>query len=389
VCQPLVKSIQDKAEVNDSFLSIQRVKESIMCKFRYRPPLGESGPANSQRKLTEYSVCRPAGTAWIVVALFCSYVSAINHVRSEVVRIDSPTPGLKLALHHEFVPQQRRQQARIVLFAEGSAVPTSGNAGYKINGFSWMDDLAERGFDVWSLDYQGLGDSSRYPDTNSGPKGTASECAEQLATAARYILKERRADKLAVIGDSFGTLVAGVFATKAPELVNELVLFAPVTPATEPKPPDTSLIQQYDVVTPQDFAQLYSGWLPPGAWTGINGDFFVKDWGAKYLDTDPESRHRSPPGVMIPSGPDVEMERVRAGVFPYDPAKISVPTMIVLGEWDAIATEAGGKRLFDRLTTAPRKALFIIGHGTHLPQFEQVRFEAYAVVRAFLETSRH
>ena len=155
-------------------------------------------------------------------------------IRSETILIDSPVPGLKLALHHEFVnarPTSRRPRV-IVLFAEGSAVPTSGNAGFKINGSSWMDNLAVNGFDVWSLDYLGYGESGRYPDSEADiPPGRASACAAQLERAARFILKRQRAHRLSVIGDSFGSLVAGIYATSAPQLLDKLVLFAPTTPA--------------------------------------------------------------------------------------------------------------------------------------------------------------
>jgi pimeloyl-ACP methyl ester carboxylesterase len=88
---------------------------------------------------------------------------------------------------------------------------------------------------------------------------------------------------------------------------------------------------------------------------------------------------------MVPSGPAVDMAEVSAGRFVYDPAKINVPTLIIFGEWDAIATEEGGKRLFDLLTGTQRKSRVIIGRGTHLPQFESVRFELYRNISTFLE----
>jgi hypothetical protein len=163
----------------------------------------------------------------VILLIICSGNAYADNkgIRSELVRIDSAVPEFKLALHHEFVTQSAVALQRIVLFAEGSAVPTSGNAAFKIGGLSWMDDLAEHGFDVWSLDYLGYGDSSRYPDSKTGsPIGRASDCAEQLAEAARYILKKEKAEKLAVIGDSFGTLVAGVFAARSSELLDKLGL---------------------------------------------------------------------------------------------------------------------------------------------------------------------
>src|SRR6185369_14967641 len=104
---------------------------------------------------------------------------------------------------------------QIVLFAEGSAVPTAGNAAFKINGVSWMDSLALSGFDVWSLDYLGYGESSRYRESDlANFRGRASDCANQLARAVRFILAKRQIHKLSIIGDSFGSLVAGVYASR-------------------------------------------------------------------------------------------------------------------------------------------------------------------------------
>jgi pimeloyl-ACP methyl ester carboxylesterase len=333
--------------------------------------------------------CSPhIGKGLSALLIICGgYAFANNEpLRTETVRIDSAVPEFKLALHHEFAAQSDNTRKRIVLFAEGSAVPTAGNAAFKIGGLSWMDDLAEHGFDVWSLDYLGTGDSSRYPESKTGgPPGRASDCAEQLAEAARYILKKEKVEKLTVIGDSFGSLVAGIFATRTPELLDKLVLVAPVTPAAQPKPMQASQVPNYDFVTVDDFWRIYMSWLPKGESTGVNQDFFLRDWGPKYLDGDPESRHRNPPSVMVPSGPDIDLAEVSAGRFVYEPAKIKVPILVILGEWDAIATEEGGKRLFDLLTGTQRKSLVIIGRGTHLPQFESVRFELYRNIRTFLE----
>jgi hypothetical protein len=79
-----------------------------------------------------------------------SSVGAAQNVRitSEIIRIDSPIPGLRLGLHHYLRKSARPPSRQIVLFAEGSAVPTAGNAGFKIDGVSWMDNLALSGFDV-------------------------------------------------------------------------------------------------------------------------------------------------------------------------------------------------------------------------------------------------
>ena len=312
-------------------------------------------------------------------------------IRSEIIRIDSPIPGLKLALHHEFSttrPALRRSR-NIVLFAEGSAVPTSGNAGFKIDGSSWMDNLADNGFDVWSLDYLGYGESSRYPDTDTGiPPGRASDCASQLEWAARFILKKQRAERLSVIGDSFGSLVAGIYATRAPQLLDKLVLFAPLTPVPAPRATTESRpTPKYRFVTADDLWRLYLSWLPEGESAGLDRNFFLGQWGSRYLSSDPTSRQRTPPSVMVPAGPDLDSLDIDAGRFPYDPRRIKAPTLVIFGEWDSVATEDGGKRLFALLTGTKHKRRIVIGRGTHILQLEPVRLDLYREVQTFLKTS--
>jgi pimeloyl-ACP methyl ester carboxylesterase len=310
-------------------------------------------------------------------------------VRSETIRIDSSIPDLKLALHHKFsTVQPARRPKPIVLFAEGSAVPTTGNAGFRIDGLSWMDYLARKGFDVWSLDYLGLGYSSRYPEssTETAP-GRASDCAVQLESAARFILKRQRAQKLSIIGDSFGSLVAGILATKTPQLIHKLILFAPLTPTLNAKTTSRSIgAASYDFVTPGDLWGLYSSWLPKGEFAGLDRQFFLSNWGSKYLSSDPTSRQRTPPSVKVPAGPALDSADINAGRFPYDPSEITAPTLIIFGEWDSLATDEGAKRLCDLMTGTANKRRVIIGHGTHILQLESVRFVLYREVETFLKS---
>jgi pimeloyl-ACP methyl ester carboxylesterase len=305
-------------------------------------------------------------------------------IQSEIVRINSAIFGLQLALHHRFLTT--RAARKVVLFAEGSAVPTSANADFKINGSSWMDNLASSGFDVWSLDYLGYGESSRYRDRDlENFPGRATDCASQLTLAVRFILKRQRASRLSLIGDSFGSLVAGIYATRSPQTVETLILFAPVTPVSVPQPsqeprPST----RFHLVTPDDLWQLYASWLPKGEFAGLTQHFFLTSWGSKYLDSDPTSRQRTPASIMVPAGPDVDSINIAAGRFPYDPRLIQAPTLIIFGEWDSVATEAGGQRLFELLSGTRHKRQIVIGKGTHILQLESNRHILYREVENFL-----
>ena len=307
-------------------------------------------------------------------------------ITTELLRIDSPIADLQLALHHCFRKSTHTFSGKVVLFAEGSAVPTSGTAAYKISGVSWMDSLALSGFDVWSLDYLGYGGSSRYRENDLASfPGRASDCATQLAHAVDFILTKRRIHRLSLIGDSFGSLVAGVYASRSPELVDRLILFAPVTPVADAKPDKAQRpASQFHLVAPDDLWQLYTTWLPKDKYVGIDRDFFLKTWGEKYLDSDRASRQRVPPTVMIPAGPDLDTIDIEHGRFPFDPALIKAPTLIIFGEWDAVATEEGAKRLFDLLTGTRDKRQIVIGRGTHVIQLESSRQVLFTEVVTFL-----
>ena len=48
-----------------------------------------------------------------------------------------------------------------------------------------------------------------------------------------------------------------------------------------------------------------------------------EDWAARYLDCDPESRTRTPPGVKTPTGPFVEILRAWDGELAFDPGLVA------------------------------------------------------------------
>ena len=57
-----------------------------------------------------------------------------------------------------------------------------------------------------------------------------------------------------------------------------------------------------------------------------------------YLRSDPTSAAWTPPTVKIPNGRAADTADIERGRFTYDPGRIRAPTLIVMGELDAIAT---------------------------------------------------
>jgi pimeloyl-ACP methyl ester carboxylesterase len=85
--------------------------------------------------------------------------------------------------------------------------------------------LANNGYAVWLLDIAGYGSSQKVED---GFMPNSDYAAEDIAAAARLITETSKTEKLDVLGWSWGTVTGGRFAAKYPELVNRLVLYAPI-----------------------------------------------------------------------------------------------------------------------------------------------------------------
>jgi alpha-beta hydrolase superfamily lysophospholipase len=310
-------------------------------------------------------------------------------VAEETVHISGPLPGLKLGLRHAAsgMPEPARP---VVLILPGAAVPVSGNPDYPFTaGRSLMTALAQSGLDVWALDYYGFGESDRYPEMNEpadkhAALGTAEECADQVDSAVSYLRLHHHAERIMLIGDSGGSLVAGVFATRRPQLVARLVLFGPVTPFTG-GPSASEPLPAYDLMTPQLLWNLFTSWSEAAGTPAVLDPAGYQAWAENYLHSDPASRTRTPPSVKIPNGRQADLAAVVGGRFPYDPGKITAPTLVVMGEWDAIATFPGAEWLLHALRHAKARRLVVIGHGSHTIQFETGRDELYRTLADFLQ----
>jgi pimeloyl-ACP methyl ester carboxylesterase len=74
-----------------------------------------------------------------------------------------------------------------------------------------------------------------------------------------------------------------------------------------------------------------------------------------------------------------------AGKPVYDPAKITVPTLLLVAEWDRDTPPAMAQTLFPLLVNAPAKRLVLFGEGTHTILLEKNRMQLFNEVQLFLE----
>ena len=146
------------------------------------------------------------------------------------IKLDSRVEGKKINL--SYMKPKAGKLNKAVLFIHGASFPSALAAGFRMGGVSWMDVLAEAGYDVFTLDFLGYGKSDRYNymlglEGENDQRGIGKEVAEDIDIAMDYIMQFKGLNSVHLIGHSWGATVSGYYASLHPDKVNKLVLFAP------------------------------------------------------------------------------------------------------------------------------------------------------------------
>lgn len=249
---------------------------------------------------------------------------------------------------------------RPVLYIHGATFPSANSMMFRFDSVSWADELNKAGLSVWALDFAGFGGSEFYPEMvqpappAGEPLGRAPEAATQIERAVRAILAETGATRVSIIAHSWGTMAAGLFATRRPELVNRIVFFGPVVrrEIMSGVPP----LGTWRFLTVEEQHKRFVEDVPAGQ-PPVLLDRYFAEWSALYLKSDPSSGTRTPPSVKTPNGPVADIMAAWSGSLAYDPALIKSPVVIVRGEWDGLCKDADVAWLLAALTSAPQKTI--------------------------------
>ncbi len=276
----------------------------------------------------------------------------------------------------------------VLLFVHGATYPSETGFDLRLDGLSWMDVLAQQGFDVYMVDIRGYGKSTRpaemdRPAAENKPIADTDTAARDYAAAADWVRQRRSLDKINVMGHSWGTAITGLYTSRHSDKVNRLVLYAPVWLRKTASLTDSGgALGAYRQVTIDQARKrkdtgLKSGQNPqPDAWFEI--------WAKETFASDPVGSKADPKFVRAPNG-SVMDSRIfwSAGKPVYDPANIKVPTLLILAEWDADTPPYMAETLFPLLTNAQAKKLVILSEGTHSIMNEVKRFSLFNEVNRF------
>lgn len=298
-----------------------------------------------------------------------------------------PTPHGHVAITHQRAATAGGAARPPVLYVHGATFPAPLAFFWRFDGISWADAVTRAGHDAFGLDFVGYGGSDRYPEMG-GPRegarcrGRADEAADQIAAAVEHVRERTGASRVHLVAHSWGTMPASLYATRQPETIERLVLFAPITARFE-RAAAAVATPAWHLVSAADQWNRFSGYLPAGEEPVLPREWF-DPWGAAYMATDERSHLNSPHAVKVPAGPIADIEAALAGALPYDPARVRVPTLIVHGEWDNWPTDTDAQWLFDALVNAPLKRHVKIPRGTHVMHLETSRLALFGAVQDFL-----
>jgi len=257
-----------------------------------------------------------------------------------------------------------------VLFVHGSSMASQPTFDLHVPGrphSSVMDWFAARGFDTWCLDNEGYGRSDKQRPINCD----IANGADDLEAASEFILGQTRAGKLLIYGISSGALKAALFAERHPERVARLALDAfvwtgegsptlaerrkrlPEFRSRNRRPIDRAFVESI-------FARDHPGTADQATVSAFADAILALD-------------------DSVPTGTYVDM----CSRLPLvDPARITVPTIVMRGQHDGIAGFDDLMAFFKRLPSPDKQ--FCVMPGISHASFQQKNYlMVYHILHAY------
>jgi pimeloyl-ACP methyl ester carboxylesterase len=277
--------------------------------------------------------------------------------------------AVRLFLWRKTVPGAHSPRGT-VLFVHGSSMASQPTFDLQVPGrpdSSVMEWFAARGFDTWCLDNEGYGRSDKKRPINFD----ISNGADDLVAASDYICTLTNRNKLLVYGISSGALKAALFAERHPERVARLALDAfvwtgegsptlaerrkrlPEFMAQNRRPIDRAFVQGI-------FARDHPGTADAATVSAFADAILALD-------------------DSVPTGTYVDM----CSKLPLvDPARVTMPTILMRGQWDGIAGVEDLIEFFKRLPNPDKQ--FCVMPGISHASFQQKNYlMVYHILHAF------
>jgi len=254
--------------------------------------------------------------------------------------------GLRIYLWEKYLPEEESSFGRtgkVVLLVHGGT--RSGRSLYdlQIRDYSLMDYLAKNNYDVWSIDIHGYGHSDKGSDWID-----AHSAAADIAAAVDYVTKLRGLAKIDLFGASAGTQRAGVYAMEHPDKIAKLILHAAFWKA------------------PAEFLEMNrkrieNGGHPLPRTRPTTEADFREGFVPGRFEEDVVDQSVKVGLQMDPQRTNIFVEYAKLPIL--DPARITVPTLIIHGDKDFLAKEEDLLPFYSQLNTRDKSYVLLPDSG--------------------------
>jgi pimeloyl-ACP methyl ester carboxylesterase len=272
--------------------------------------------------------------------------------------------ALRLFLWEKY--QGSPQGKPVLVLAHGSATAGRESFDLKVPGrpeYSLMDFLAKQGFDVFAPDMRGFGSSTK-------PEGhiTTEQAASDLNAVVDFICKLRGVPHVQLLAWSWGTQYSGQFVMAHPQKVARYAAYAQMhaeSPDLKARRERLATFQRapYIRISEPGWKLRFNSLTPDEVNDPVVMDAFAK--AAALVE------------LKSPTGPQVDLLTRQPLI---DAKKITVPTMMIHGQYDDVADLDGLLPFFTALPN-PDKQYTVIPEGGHMLHLQKghARFQRAVV----------
>jgi pimeloyl-ACP methyl ester carboxylesterase len=257
-----------------------------------------------------------------------------------------------------------------ILFVHGSSMASTPTFDLQVPGrtdSSAMDVFARLGYDTWCVDMEGYGRSAKDRPINFD----IATGADDLEAASDYITRTRGVASFLVYGISSGALRAALYAQRHPARVARLALDAFVwTGRGSPTLAErTKRLPEFRAKNRRPIDRAFVRSIFERDHPGTADDEVIEAFASAILALD----------NSVPTGTYVDM---CANLPVVDPARITMPTLILRGQYDGIASVEDLLDFFARLPNPDKQ--FAVMPGIAHASFHQKNFRIpYHLLHAF------
>ena len=260
----------------------------------------------------------------------------------------------------------------ILLLVHGSSLSSVPTFDLHVPGkddYSMMDWFVHRGFDVWTLDHEGYGSSS-VTDGNSD----IATGVQDLDCVTSFILNNTKSNSLLLYGLSSGALRAGAFANEFPDRVKKIVLDAFVWTGKG----------SFTLAKRKEGLDFYRNNSRRSIDENFIHSLFLRDG---VVTSEPEVMQACATAQLsysnsVPTGTYLDMT---CNLPLVDPTKLIMPTLIVRGEFDGIATMDDLLKFFELLATND-KQFTVIPNVAHFTVLSINRVKIWEIMKQFFHS---